>query len=163
MRIPVNILVFYVIAGVSFVHGILSRGIAQELSLMGPLASEALEFLPLALVFAYAVFALATRKSSAPSVWLGGAVGVIILAVVGTYYPDWLVERCSRKIEISSFVKAEDLFLPAQEIRRFEQTFGTQTAQCSDGGGTWLIVRQDKYTPAMIAFLREISQQKAEP
>ena len=164
MRIVVHILVFYVIAGLSFVHSTSSRDIARHLSLTGPLTSGSLECCPLVLILTYAVFALAVRKSSARSAWIGGAVGAIFLAFVGTFYTDWLVERCSRKIAISSFVRADDMFLPAEEIRRFEQTFGTPTAQHSEtGGGPWLIVRRDKYTPAMVAFLREKAQRKAEP
>jgi hypothetical protein len=161
MRIVVHILVFYIIVGLSFVHGTTSQGITRDLSLTSPLTSRALECCPLVLTVIYAVFARATRKSSAPLAWIGGAVGAVILAFAGTYYPDWLVERCSRKIEISSFVRADDMFLPPDEIRSFEQTFGTPTHQLSSsGGGAWLIVRRDKYTPAMVAFLRDKAQRQ---
>jgi len=162
MRIVVHILVFYVIIALSFVHSTTSRGIARDLALTGPLTSGALECCPLVLIVIYATFARATRKSAVQLVWIGGALGAVILALVGTFYPDWLVERCSHKIEISSFVIANDMFLPADEVKSFEQTFGTPTHQlCTSGGGPRLIVRRDKYTPAMVAFLRDKTQQKA--
>jgi hypothetical protein len=163
MRIVVHIFVFYVITALPFVHSTTSQNIARSLSLVGPLTSVALEWCPVVLIFIYAAFAFATRKSSAPSVWIGGAAGGIILALVGAFYLDWLVECCSRKIAISSFVAAKDMFLPAGEIRRFEQTFGTPTAQYSvSREGRWLVVRRDKYTPAMVAFLSDEAQRKAE-
>ncbi len=155
--------VFYVIVGLSFVHSPRSLGIARDLSLVGPLTSDVLECWALVLTLSYAAFAVATRKTPVRSVLVGGAVGAIVLTFLGTYYPNWLAERCSRKIDISSFVGADAMFLPPDEIRRFEQTFGTPTSQLASGRDLWLIVRRDKYTSAMVAFLEQKTQRNAEP
>ncbi len=144
MRVPLHLLVFYVIVGLSFVHSPRSLGIARDLSLVGPLTSDVLECWALVLTLSYAAFAVATRKTPVRSVLVGGAVGAIVLTFLGTYYPNWLAERCSRKIDISSFVGADPLCsCPPDEIRRFEQTFGTPTSQLASGRDLWLIVRRD--------------------
>jgi hypothetical protein len=164
MRIVVHILVLYVIIGLSFVHSTSSQGIARDLSLTSPAISAVLEWCPLVLIVVYAVFARATRKSSAALTWIGGAIGAVVLAFAGTYYPDWLVERRSQKIEISSFVGPNDMFLSPDEIRSFEQRFVTPSHQLStSGGGPWLIVPRDKYDPAMVGFLREKKAERDGP
>ncbi len=164
MRILVHIVVCYLILGLSFVHSTLPKDFAQILSLTGPFILAVIEWCPLVLLLSYALIVFATRKSPVGSARIVGAIVVAVLALVGTYYPDWLVKRYSQKIEIGQFVRDDDMFLPAEEIRRFEQTFGTPTAQYSEtGGGPWLVVRRDKYSPAMVAFLREEAQRKTKP
>ncbi|PWU10380.1 MAG: hypothetical protein C5B50_25615 [Verrucomicrobia bacterium] len=163
MRIPVHILVCYVIVGLSFVHATTEKDIARDLSLINPVGLAAIEWCPLALLLMYGLLARMTRKDSRRTAWLTAASAVVVLAIVGTYYPDWIVERYSEKIEIGSFV-GDDMFLPPDEVRRFERAFETPTTQLVEsGGGPWLIVPRAKYSPTMVVFLREEARRKAEP
>ena len=163
MRIVVHILVCYVILGLSSMRSVVHLGVARSLSLTGPITSAIVELCHLALIFLYALIVIATRKSAKPWVWIGGALGVMILAFIGNWYPQWVVAQRSQKIEIGSFTRGDDMFLPDTEIKRFEKTFGTRTAQYSQsGGGPWLVVRREKYSPSMIAFLKEEAQKRAE-
>jgi Na+/proline symporter len=163
MRIAVHILVCFVVVGLSFVHATTYQGIARSLSLIGPVVLSAIQWCPLALLVAYGLVARVTRRDSSRLAWLAGASGVVVLAIVGPHYPDWVVERYSEKIEIGSFV-GNDLFLPPDVVRRFEEAFGTPTAQLStSGGGPWLIVPRAQYSPLMVAFLKEEARRRAEP
>lgn len=163
LRILLLFVVCYVILGLSFGHSTSYLDIARNLALIGPSVSTAIECCPLVLILGYASVAFVTRKSSARSSLIGLALGVIALDVIATCCPEWLVNRNAQKIEIASFVPAGDSFLSGEEISRFEQAFGTPTAQSRQtGGGPWLVVRCDKYSPSMVAFLKGEAQRRAE-
>lgn len=164
MRIPAHIGVCYLILGPSFVHATAPLDIATQLSLANPIVLAIVGYLPLALVAIYLLIALATRKSPRTRAPLLAGIAFIALAFAGVHYPDWLIQRNSHSIEIGSFLGKDEVFLSPNLVKRFEQKFGAATVEWSHtGGGPWLIVRRDKYTPAMDAFLAQEARHKAEP
>jgi hypothetical protein len=164
MRIPAHIVVCFVILMPSFVHSTTPLDIATQLSLANPIVLAVIAYLPLGLVAIYVLIALATRKTSRTRAPAVAAIACIALAFAGACYPDWLIQRNSRGIEIGSFLGKDEMFLSTDLVKRFEQKFGTATVQWSQtGGGPWLTVPRDKYSPSMDAFLAQEAQHKVEP
>jgi hypothetical protein len=143
-------LIILILSGMSSAH---YCNTAQALSLGG---SAVLAYFPWALLGIYALVVVFTRNAFKRSTRVGGIVVAFVLAVVCNYYPNWLVERDSQKIEIRRFVKHGEMFLPRAEIESFERAFKTPTVQESvSGGGPWLLVPRKNFSQAMITFLQD--------
>ncbi len=54
------------------------------------------------------------------------------------------------------------MFLPADEITNFEQTFKTPAVQYASGRH-WLVVPRNKFSESMVSFLRDKAQEKSGP
>lgn len=131
---------------------------ARKLSLPG---SAVIVFVPFVAVGIYASAAILMRRASNRWGQIAGFVAAYSLVCICAAYPHWIFARYSKMIEMRSFFGNDTSFLPTERIKSFEQRFATPALQYSSTStkGTVVIVPRDKFTPAMVSFLKEQADQ----
>ncbi len=129
--------------------------LAKELLLAG---SGIIPFIPWIGVGIYFCGVVVSRNATKRWKLYGGIFAGFFLAILCIGYPNWLYERYSQKIEAGSFLSAD-------EIKSFEEKFNTSVIQTSRSGigATYIVVPRNKYSPAMVAFLKARTEIALQP